>query len=385
MNLISRLKFDLSELANEMLDELPVSLFESKTTTFYDPSIGGGQFIKAVEERLKEYGHSDSNINKRVYGTAETLLDIGFARSKNELLATITTEDLTESDMKFDVPLGNPPFQTPGDKEKKARKYNLWSEFTTSWMGREPKHMAFVLPDGWTASGSPIFEEMRDFGLRKVNIGECGRHFPGIGIGFTYVILERGYRGKTIVQTTEEEFEMDFNEVPMISPNPHHWSILAKLIAPKNKQGWRRGQGYHTSSKSDWESNRGKYTVFHTNQQEFKTNQIKGDQDRKKVILPMTSGWGPRYDNGVLGVAQATVVLPVSNLKNAKSVVNSTLYTWLGNALGRQQGSLCLRLFKELGELDLSQKWDDESIYKRFKLTKKEIRIVESEIPKKFQ
>jgi hypothetical protein len=39
--MIKRLKFDLQELANSILDQLPKEVFESDSTTFLDPSMAG--------------------------------------------------------------------------------------------------------------------------------------------------------------------------------------------------------------------------------------------------------------------------------------------------------------------------------------------------------
>ena len=111
--MLSRLKFKLTDLANEMLDQLPKSVFESATTTFCDPAIGGGQMIAAVESRLRAYGHSDENIASRVFGFEENPMRLRFARHKYNLLAQLNIYKLDESEinMKFDVVFANPPYE----------------------------------------------------------------------------------------------------------------------------------------------------------------------------------------------------------------------------------------------------------------------------------
>ena len=64
--MLSRLKFEIDPLVAEILDHLPESVWTSTSTTFFDPAIGGGQFVRAIEQRLRRYGHSDANIRKRV-------------------------------------------------------------------------------------------------------------------------------------------------------------------------------------------------------------------------------------------------------------------------------------------------------------------------------
>ena len=84
--MLSRMKFEIEELVNEMLDHLPDSVWTSESTTFLDPAIGGGQFVREIERRLKAHGHSDSNIRHRVFGFEESDLHIKFAVNKYRLL-----------------------------------------------------------------------------------------------------------------------------------------------------------------------------------------------------------------------------------------------------------------------------------------------------------
>ena len=69
--MVFRLKLD-NALANEMVSKLPESLFLSDCTSFLDPSMGGGQYVVAIEDRLRKMGHSDANIKNRVFGVEKS-------------------------------------------------------------------------------------------------------------------------------------------------------------------------------------------------------------------------------------------------------------------------------------------------------------------------
>ena len=56
--MLSRIKFEITPLVNKMLDQLPSEVWTSTTTTFFDPAIAGGQFVREIERRLLEAGHS---------------------------------------------------------------------------------------------------------------------------------------------------------------------------------------------------------------------------------------------------------------------------------------------------------------------------------------
>ncbi len=115
--MLSRMKFETDLLVLEILDQLPESLWVSDTTTFFDPAIGGGQFVRAIEHRLREYGHSNDNIHKRVFGFEESNLHIRFAVNKHKLVGQYVRKPYNkflqmDDTMKFDVIVGNPPFNS---------------------------------------------------------------------------------------------------------------------------------------------------------------------------------------------------------------------------------------------------------------------------------
>jgi len=116
--MLFRIKFEIDPLIDEMLSHIPDDQWISKDTTFFDPEIGGGQFLKAVENKLREYGHSDKNIAGRVYGMTSNSMRRSYAINKNKVLGTIWIGDFLEEefeDMKFDNVISNPPY-TQGTK-----------------------------------------------------------------------------------------------------------------------------------------------------------------------------------------------------------------------------------------------------------------------------
>ena len=103
------MKYD--ELATTLVNEIPEEEFKSKTSTFFDPSMGSGQVVVKIEQKLKEYGHSESNISKRVFGFEIGKWEVTVARRKHNLLGDYKYEG-NVFDMKkvFDNVITNPPY-----------------------------------------------------------------------------------------------------------------------------------------------------------------------------------------------------------------------------------------------------------------------------------
>jgi hypothetical protein len=165
--MLKRLKFEIDQLVSDMLDKIPLEMWESETTTFLDPAMGGGQFIRAIIETLREYGHSDENIKGRVFGIEDSQLRVNFVVNKYNLIGTyISTDFLSwETDMKFDNIVGNFPYQKQVGPTKTEP---IWDKFVKKSFEllKEDGYAAFVHPAGWR-NVDGRFSYVRDLLLSK--------------------------------------------------------------------------------------------------------------------------------------------------------------------------------------------------------------------------
>lgn len=147
--MLSRLKFEIEDLFQEIYDErLPETLFMSETTTFADLQSAGLQSIIPLVNKLRKYGHSDENIRSRVFAFMENDLYLNYVQVKNSDLP-VTFDIYKESiDMKFDVIVGNPPYQI---KVGPRKTEPIWDKFVFKGFDllNENGYMTLIHPSGW--------------------------------------------------------------------------------------------------------------------------------------------------------------------------------------------------------------------------------------------
>jgi hypothetical protein len=222
--MLRRLKLETDELVDKILSHYPEELWTSETTTFFDPAIGGGQFVRAVEEKLLSYGHSKENVASRVTGYEANPMRINYTVNKFKLVGKYIAKDFTESeDTKYDVILSAPPFE-----HKKSRGNKLWPKFVLfgTEMLKPNGYMTMLIPAGWTAGGDNmpgrrglIKDAFRPMNLLYANLCDNKKYFPGIGSNVSWFILQNNtnYNGTTF-DLDNESMTLDMREVEFL-PN----------------------------------------------------------------------------------------------------------------------------------------------------------------------
>jgi hypothetical protein len=396
--MIKRLKFDLEELVDRMINQLPKEVFESDSTTFLDPSMAGGQFVTAVEDKLRKYGHSDSNISKRVFGLIENKLRLNYIMNTHKLVGSYNVGDFLKKDfnnMKFDVIIGNPPYNSSSGGKK------LWPLFSThsSTLLKENGCILFVTPNTWLyRPHSPKMKEMVSTCKQQELIlidTTVSKYFPNIGEDIGYWMLKNSNREtntKLILQDEEKYIQYVGQVIAMNRSDELKNSITGKIRLQESQKWHHRDYTMsHNIHIENGELSEVKNNIFSIPVLQTASKVLYGKPEditnSWKLIINNSGYYSSKKEldkyqkvTDSFGVGLGTYGLLVkskSEALNARSFFNSKAYRFV---IEENKTSGFNTEVKYLPLLDVRKSWNDQEIYEYFNLTQEEIDLIESAV-----
>ena len=416
--MLSRMKFEIEPLVAEMLDQLPESVWTSTTSTFFDPAIGGGQFVRAIEQRLRSCGHSDANIRNRVFGFEESELHIRFSVNKYKLVGQYVRKPYEkffelDNSMKFDVVVGNPPYQNTHEKDAESKRKvgnKLWYQFIfkATELVKPNGYVAMVSPNQWLTGGVNMRKGelgvLKDVFAKKQLIsatvaGVTEKYFKGIGISIGHWLLKNApIASPTILNLGSSTIEIDFNGLEFLTPEASELSIgiVSKTLLAKNPKfetyyfNSQCKPGIHNETEKATQVNKFPHWIMGSTTTgnlviRYFPKEMNTKVGYKKILFPMsTRYWQPHLADASINVTSLGQALKVDDKTTQagfESVFYSKLFKYLCfNLQIAQNGFMKTVLVRALPKLDMSKKWTDEAIYKHFGLTQEEIDYVEANV-----
>ena len=247
-------------IVSKMLDMLPPEVWNDETV-FLDPACKDGGFLRAIYDRLvsdkkliaKYNGNVDALKNKvlsNLYGialnqnskavTINNLNGFGYnttvipdyvSKLRNNKLVDVVKDEFGGS-MKFDVVIGNPPYQeSTGSGLNESGGTALFDSFIINGVLTTNRLLCMITPTKWLAGNMKTFVEVRhtllDEGhLRKmVDYMNAKDIFNGRSIagGVSYFLYDKQYKGDTDFTTINNQA---YNETRKLSANdivPRHY------------------------------------------------------------------------------------------------------------------------------------------------------------------
>lgn len=491
--------FTPPEVANRMLDMLPEELWHDSSATFLDPACKSGVFLREIAKRLieglkEEIPDLQERINhifhKQLYGIAITELtsllsrrsvycskypnsqysitlfedtsgNIRYKRiphrwqngkclfcgaSKSEYergdelethayewIHTTKPEEIFK--MKFDVIIGNPPYQL-SDGGNGASATPIYQQFVEQAKKLKPRFLSMIIPARWFAGGRGL-DSFRNSMLHDDRIrvlhdfptaSDC---FPGVEIkgGVCYFLWKRDEHGLCLVSSHNGD-QVEITERPLLEEgmetfirNDTQISLLHKVKSFHEKSfsdilNAGRFYGFHTKIEWDSDKKHGKIqtadgksfvVMSATKEGNFDTKvyihggecwvqgtsvpKNKDFSSKYKIIIPRSGNPGgsilgkPKLSEpGSCSSNTYVVAAPIGYdmtediAQNMLAYIKTKFFRFLV-AIKTSTQDMPPKAYEFVPLQDFNECWTDEKLYRKYGLTEKEIETIEKAIP----
>jgi len=401
-------------LIEEMLDTLPKEVWSNPDLKWLDPANGIGNFPAVVLARLM-VGLKDSISNsvERYKHIMENMIYTCDIEDKNSWLYMNIFDPNNELKMnhyqgsfleegfdkhmkdvwcveKFDIVVGNPPYQKPNTSEisKTTQNVKLWRIFLEK-SSKITNDLIFVTPSSW-ASGSKNPNNstilLKDiFTKHQTNYIslDVNKYFPNIGVDFSYYNISfKENENNTTIKYKTSLSTINLKSIDIL-PKIDISSILEKInICDKFTFFMDRKDHY---KKCLFQEKTDKYNIpvyCGVGKGILFSDAMSPNFNLPKIFTHRISSLKMMNDsNGEISTnySQVYILQDDENGEYATNLFETKFYKFLYKSFQYTQYNES-RTLNQLPKVDLNRSWTDEELYKYFNLTQEEIDLIEKVI-----
>ena len=397
------------KIVNEMLDKLPSEVWFDKNLKWLDPANGIGNFPIIIYLRLME-SLKDEIINEkeRKKHILENMIYMCELNKKNVFISKyifdINNEyklNLYEGDSlkldynkefnvkKFDIIIGNPPYNEELTKIGAKPLYNKFIEYNLN----KCKMLSFIIPSRWFSGGKGL-DKFREMMLNRTDIvyinhlNDASKIFGNlvdIKGGVNYFLIDELYNG--LCDYNGSKLKLNNYDILVESK---YYNIINKLLNYDNITNIYLGRyyGIESNDKKLVDNNNDNLIKCYVSQQKgfikyIDKKYIKKDYSNYKIITARANGKNKCFGNIFIGYPNeihtgSYISFKVNSEDEAKSLL-SYMKCKLPNfmlSLRKISQDISESTCKWIPLVPLNKKWKDEDIYKYFKLSDEDIHLI---------
>ena len=374
--------------------------------------------------RFEAMQHDWKDGRCRYCGASQTVYDRGEELEQHayQFIHTYTPEEIFGT-MKFDVIIGNPPYQMGDGGGEGSSAIPIYDKFVQRSMELNPRFLSMIIPARWYSGGKGLDcfrdEMLHDNRLRIIHdFPETSDCFPGINIrgGVCYFLWDRDHKGNCVVYnhkggnvTILERSLLEKDSTTFIRYNSAI-SILNKVRRFKEENMDTRVQSRLPfgipSNFEDYELNptqKATIALFRSDRSKSSQKRVFVDpkfitknldwKDRKKVLVSKASPGGDEYPHSIISApiyAEANSVCTETYLivdfvnskaegQNLISYMTTRFFRFMMSLVKNTQ-NISRSVFVFVPVQDYSEHWTDKKLYKKYNLNQEEIDFIESMI-----
>jgi len=355
-------------LIDEMLDKLDEnyrkqhnsSIFVDKSLKWYDPAVGIGNFPIIIYMRLMVgLADSISDEEDRKRHILENMLYMSELNPNNTLVCkrvfcgdkyklNLYEGDSLKLDItkewgieKFDIIMGNPPFQTPKKETTgtTAGRGTLWDKFIVKSLDilNSKGILCFITPPPWRKPENKLYPLMtQDNQLLHLHIiGEKqGQQLFNVSQRFDLYIIEKTpkYKNTEITDELDDKVELDLSKWAFL-PNYNYNNLKKIMTNVEDGIDVIYNTFYHSSKNMDKtkpnETSQYKHPIVHGItldglQLIYSKDNTKGQFGVSKVLLNVNRNQYPVNDyEGKYGMSELTFGIPITSKTQGDDIVKA--------------------------------------------------------------